>query len=263
MNLTQTALLVSLSISKWNPTRTDSKSAQDILDAHKSENFGDRYIKNLVPQAALQSVINAEFNYRRAHLRLTLPWLDNGARILPAKGFFEYQEVMNEKRAAFDEAVEEMVANYPKWVEHARQTRGDLFREEDYPTAEEVREKFKVTHITLPFPEVNDFRLQELDGEQLATMKADLADSLARVNQSNVELLTQNILLILEKMASGQTNSALFRSLRMALDKAATMNYTDNFKLTRLVNMTGHALQTHGATAEFSAPAQNILKEFS
>ena len=54
----------------------------------------------------------------------------------------------------------------PHYIREARAELGGLFREEDYPAAEKLREKFSVKLEILPVPTGDDFRVQMSAEEQ-------------------------------------------------------------------------------------------------
>ncbi len=60
-------------------------------------------------------------------------------------------------------------------MEEARLRLNSMFREEDYPSPEELRARFRVDIKQWPFPDVRDFRV-DLAEDQMASIRAGLAE---------------------------------------------------------------------------------------
>ena len=97
---------------------------------------------------------------RQYFYKITLPWTDEGYRLLPANLYFDLTARMREFEASFEQGVEAFLAIYPQYIEQVRPELNGLFREEDYPKAEKLRRKFGVKLEVLPIPTGNDFRVQ-------------------------------------------------------------------------------------------------------
>jgi len=73
---------------------------------------------------------------------------------------------MREFEQAFAQQVEEFLAVYPHYIEQVRPELNGLFREEDYPSTDKLRNKFGVKLEVLPIPSGNDFRVTFSEEEQ-------------------------------------------------------------------------------------------------
>ena len=76
--------------------------------------------------------------------KFTLPWSDEGFRLLPAHFLFDLSARMREFEAGFSLGVEQFLNVYPDYIREANAELGSLFREEDYPSTDKLREKFSV-----------------------------------------------------------------------------------------------------------------------
>lgn len=173
LEISNRAMLASLNISQWSAVRKERAVEAEVAAAHGAERSMGRYQKLLVPKAALEPIVKAVSAARSFHLSRTLPWLDSGARILPAA---EYQEYMGENaklKAAFGRAVDAFVQAYPEHIEAARRALGSLFSERDYPRPEEVRALFKYEVAINPLPDKRDFRVM-LDASEVAIIQTQI-----------------------------------------------------------------------------------------
>jgi hypothetical protein len=96
---------------------------------------------------------------RTWHYGNTLPWSDNGSRVLPMANFFKYKQRLNELEALFEAAAEAFYVEYPSLIGAAALKLGDLFDREDYPDVQVIRRRNKFQYAFMPIPASGDFRV--------------------------------------------------------------------------------------------------------
>jgi len=82
--LSSRAMLCSLSISMWSARKHDPDASQEIAVRHGAQTDAGRYHKVLLPKEALAEIQKIVSDARQEHYFITLPWDDNGYRVLPA-----------------------------------------------------------------------------------------------------------------------------------------------------------------------------------
>ena len=97
---------------------------------------------------------------------MTLPWDDNGYRVLPAAAYMDHTERMRQLSNRFTPAIDTLTQQFGQLVEEARVRLGGLFRSEDYPAPEELRSKFSFETKVMPLPDAGDFRVTLGDDEK-------------------------------------------------------------------------------------------------
>ncbi|KKL69919.1 hypothetical protein LCGC14_2110120, partial [marine sediment metagenome] len=102
---------------------------------------------------------NAAQVVRTTHYKNTLPWSDDGWRILPSDNYMVYSEAMRKARERFEEAVEEFVQEYPRLVKLAATRLGSMYNRNEYPRAEDVVHKFGTDLQFGPVPISEDIRV--------------------------------------------------------------------------------------------------------
>ena len=90
---------------------------------------------------------------------MTLPWDDNGYRVLPAAAYLEHTQKMRELSARFTPAVDALALHFGQLVQEASVRLGGLFRPGDYPAPDELRSKFSFETKVMPLPDAGDFRV--------------------------------------------------------------------------------------------------------
>ena len=93
-SLSARAMLCSLSISMWSARKHDPEASEEIAQRHGAQPDAGRYHKVLLPKAALAEVQKIVSEARQEHYFMTLPWDDNGYRVLPAAAYMDHTERM-------------------------------------------------------------------------------------------------------------------------------------------------------------------------
>jgi hypothetical protein len=176
-SLSSRAMLCSLSIRMWSARKHDAEASEEIATRHGAQADAGRYHKILLPKAALAEIQAIVSESRQEHYFLTLPWDDNGYRVLPAAAYMDHVERMNRLRARFSAAIEALSTQFAKLVEEARSRLGSLFRFEDYPSSVELMEKFAFETKVMPLPEAGDFRVT-LGDEEKARIQRQIQTSI-------------------------------------------------------------------------------------
>ncbi|MBB6143703.1 hypothetical protein HNQ77_001652 [Silvibacterium bohemicum] len=165
--ITERAMLAAVHISIWTATKHDRKVSREVADRNGAREQAGRYNKQLLMGAGkLEELRTLAGQIRQHFYKITLPWSDEGFRLLPSHFYFDLNARMREFDASFSAGIEQFLEVYPDYIREARAELGGLFREEDYPAAEKLREKFSVKLEILPVPTGDDFRVQMSAEEQ-------------------------------------------------------------------------------------------------
>lgn len=187
MDISTKAMLVSLKITQWTCSKKDKEVTEDVLLQHQAQRGTGSFSKKLLAKEQMQNIRQIAGAARNRHYELTLPWSQDGARILPAAMFPTYDQELRQMKGEFEVAVREFVQNYPDYVDDARLRLGGLFKSEDYPQASEIEGKFSWELIVAPLPSGNDFRVglskemtdairQEIEARTLQQVEAGAKD---------------------------------------------------------------------------------------
>ena len=182
--ITERAMLAAVHISIWTAVKHDRKISHDVASQHGAHQGAGRYNKQLLRGAdKLDELRTLAGQVRQYFYQITLPWSDEGFRLLPSNLYFDLTTRMREFEASFEQGVESFLQIYPQYIEQVRPELNGLFREEDYPAAEKLRKKFGVKLDILPIPSGNDFRVQMSAEEQARVAReidTNVRQSLAR-----------------------------------------------------------------------------------
>lgn len=154
------AVLVDLNISVWTGRKMDKRVSEQV-DANNNTKAraGNYHKKLLAGTAALDSLHRVVNAVRQWHYENTLPWSDNGTRLLPMANFFDYKAMLGEYQRQFAEAANDFYSEYDTLVTAAAFTLGDLFNANDYPSVDSIRHKNSFRYVFTPVPNSGDFRV--------------------------------------------------------------------------------------------------------
>ena len=159
--ITSVATLVELSVSVWTARKLDRQVTDEVVaDKHAAAKGAARVNKNLLAgRPELDNIAKFVAGVRNWVYTNTLPWSDNGLRMLPVTQFAKFHKQMNEFATEFDTLVSAFVSIYPSLITAQAMALGDMFKREDYPTADAITGKFRFGFNYIPVPDAGDLRV--------------------------------------------------------------------------------------------------------
>jgi hypothetical protein len=160
MSISSSAVLVELNISVWTANKLDKGATEAVLSNNSASKDSAQVRKNLMAGTDKRKKISDyAAKARLYHNQTTLSWSDKGARLLPTSLFMDYKSNMNVYQQNMNTMIEDFYVNYADLIELSKHHMGDLFNPYDYPSIEELRNKFGFRLVFSPLPEGGDFRL--------------------------------------------------------------------------------------------------------
>ena len=206
MDIAARALLVNTTVRVWTGEKRDRAITLEICTMKGAEANAVRANKSLLGEH-IHGVQAAERAVRQAVNERTLPWMDDGTRILKGAVFMAFTEAMGEPIRLFDDAVDEFIAAYPEIRFEARRRLGDAFSEGDFPSQARLRDRFGVRLTYLPVPSTEDFRVNSAEDE-IEAVRRNAEEALrGTVNDAVLSLLDR----LQEPVARMATRLRLFR----------------------------------------------------
>lgn len=172
------AMLVSLTISQWTNRRHDKKASQQVEQANNAKQAG-RFHKVLVSKDALEAIAKIASQARDFHYHLTMPWGNNGERLLPSTLFMKYTDAMSDFKLKFSVEVDRFVRDYPQLVADAQLRLGSLYNAADYPDSRSIRDRFGIHTDFVPVPAAEDFRVQ-LNDEYVDKIRQEITSKVTQ-----------------------------------------------------------------------------------
>lgn len=237
--LQEKAMLVKLNISQWTARKHDKKVSQEVAQQHNAQGDAQaigRYNKILIAQEEIKKIAKIANEARTFHYDNTLPWTDEGQRILPAKNYLPYTQRMRQLEGHFNNAVPRIISNYGFLMQEARTRLNSLWNANDYPTVDELQGKYSFTVQVSPIPDGKDFRVnlqteeverihQEIEGRVNKATETALKDLWHRLHKAVAHMVER-----LNDMDKTFRNS-LVGNLQGLVELLPRLNITDNPEL--------------------------------
>jgi hypothetical protein len=244
MSITSKAMLAGVAISMWSARKLDRDITDQTNREHAATADAGRYNKMLMPAGALADITTIAGKIRAEHYARTLPWADNGNRILSAVGYADFANVMRGLIADFDNAADAFARDYDGHREQRKRELNGMFKESDYPTADEIRARFRAKARIWPMPDAADFRVDLSAGES-ERIKAEIqAEFDANVQMAMRDVFTR-VADVLARMVDrlkayapgsreGNFTGTLVENVRDLVKLVPSLNVTSNATLARI-----------------------------
>jgi hypothetical protein len=258
-DLSSRVMLVQLSVSQWTARKLDRKVTDQVARENDAKRDVGRYNKVLVARGALAAIAAIVTDARQDHATYTLPWLQDGTRIMPVDAFKTYAAKMQGHRERMLAEVREFVASYDDYIAQARVDLGALFNAGDYPTAREVGQKFKFNVTALPMPNVSDFRV-DLDKDTVAALQADMQADIQAAMGAAVKDVAERLYTVARAMSDKLTayapdlgkqgnpfRDSLVENVRELVSVLPMLNVTGDARLSKAIDDAREKLVRHDA----------------
>ena len=259
--LSQKAMLAHLNVSMWTARRYDQKVSAETNKRHDANDDAGRYNKLLIAKDHMKELNRIASAARARHYELTLPWLDEGGRILPTAGYFNYSKTVREFQDAFNKEADAFAKSYPTMIEEAKTRLKKMFNEGDYPDAEYIRERFDFDMQLMPCPDASDFRV-DLADEHREDIRAEIEERMKGALENAMQIPVERIIGVVghmvdrlnaykpAKAGSGDRTEGLFRdslvtNIRDLVELLPSFNLTANKALTDLTKRMQKSLIQH------------------
>ena len=173
MDLNRDAMLVCLHIAAWSGRLYDRQASDHVAVAHEANTSAGRYNKRLLPKAAFAALTATVSACRTAHYEQTLPWDDQGSRLLTVANYEHYTGLIDGFRERMVRDRARFIEDYDDNVDQARLDLGRLFRIGDYPSKEALQGKFAIRYRISPVPDADHF-MAKLASDDTERVKRDI-----------------------------------------------------------------------------------------
>jgi len=217
--LVASSILVDLSVSVWVGRKLDKKNTKKIVsDNNATTRDAALVTKKLFADNKLLEEVSRRANKVRTYVDdVTLPWMA-GTKLLPMTAFLNFQQRMAALSDEFYEAVEEFLKDYDIQVSAMAFKLGSLFDRTEYPDADTIRSRCRMSWDFMPLPTAGDFRV---DAEQMlcnelqlayeAALKRKIEDSMESMWQRLKECLDH----LMDRLGSTDGKNNIFRDSLM------------------------------------------------
>jgi len=184
MSIATDCMLVNLHRGAWEARKLDKEKSREVAADSGAAPDAVNVNKLIIPKEAMSKVNAASGAVYNHYILHTLPWKDNGDRLLSRKVYMkfiaEHEGLVHLLNAEADNFA---FTVYPGYRAQAQFRMAGLFRVNDYPDPTEVRAKFYARMEIDAVTEASDFRVK-VDAEQSQRIQAQIEANLnARVGE--------------------------------------------------------------------------------
>jgi len=174
-NIDTCAMLVEFNASVWTARKLDKTTTDEVVATkHAAAKDAARVnVHLLAGRTELEVIQQAVGRARQYVYDKTSPWSDSGLRLLPNISFMAFTEKLDDFEHEFTALVKSFVTIYPSLITAQAMALGDMFKRDDYPSANEIMTKFSFRVNYMPVPTSGDFRV-DIGNAAQAELKAKL-----------------------------------------------------------------------------------------
>ncbi|SIO53873.1 hypothetical protein [Chitinophaga niabensis] len=238
-DLSQRAMLANLNIKQWSGRKQDKNITREIEREHNATNAGN-FNKILIQDDELKEIQKIASAARSYFYESTLPWGDNGDRLLPSPNIFVFLQKIRKFREEFEVACETFKKRFPALKEHAKVRLNGMYKETDYPSVSDLSAKFLLKVVTMPIADVEDFRVK-IDPKEEAALKSQIEDSIKErvyhATQNIWERIQKTVNHMYEKLSDqeGKFHNTLVTNIEDLMDLLPRLNFTNDPNITRII----------------------------
>jgi hypothetical protein len=177
-------MTVNLQLGHWLGYRLDKDASSKVTKDALAAEDAARVNKHLVPKESLKDVVSAAGAIRHHFYEKSLPWKDNGDRVITRKLYMDFINEHGVLVEKFNEAVTDFLHNkYPAARDQAMFRMGSLWKPDDYPAIYELKHKFYVNLDVEEVADALDARLQPDNSKRDARLQKAMADVWDRLSK--------------------------------------------------------------------------------
>lgn len=160
-SITAAAMLGSVNMSVWEARKQDKKVAEEVAHAKGARSKKAATVhKHLFSECpALEAIKSLRGEVRVWFNTVTLPWDDNGRRIITTAQYLQVTDQVSKYEQRFRQLVQVFLNTYSTEISKQAFEMGALFDRTEYPPVEEVARKFYFSYTVEPVPTSGDFRV--------------------------------------------------------------------------------------------------------
>ena len=231
-------------INSWSGRLYDRQASQQVAVHNDADSSAGRYNKRLLPKQAFAALAATMSNARTSHYANTLPWDDQGGRLLTVANYDRYTTAsghVDRARGARARPLHRGTTTIT-WTRHAS-TSGGLFRLEDYPDTEALQGKFAIRYRIVPVPDARHFMADLAQGET-ERVRRDIEQQVrTRLNDAQRDLyrrLSEAVARVGERLREDENGKplvfrdSLIENIRELVDVVPRLNIFADDDLTML-----------------------------
>lgn len=243
------ALRVTLHVHAWTNRKALREADQIVRDSFSiTKDKRTKTNKVLIDPTEIKPVEDCLRAIYDDHIRRTLPWEDSGTRILSSTGYLDYTTAQRRLEAKLEVELVKLKTKWDGLVERSLTELGNAAKRDDYPTADQLRERYSIERDVEPFTDSSDVRFQ-VSEDEVARIVAHVEATQKRRTQGMFEDMLHRIEEVAKRAAERLQNykppengkraesdfrDTLVTNVRDLVDILPSLNITNDKRIDRL-----------------------------
>jgi hypothetical protein len=272
INIAKRGILCKLKMPSIQSRRKHESETTRVAHDNEADSGMVSVIVCLVPKEYASKISGAAQRVRAAHRNMSLPWDDDGGRIIPIAVMENHASAIQGELSKYEAEIEEYANNLPAVEAAAKIRLGPLFDPSLYDSEDAVRAKLKPVVSYYPLPDSKDFRV-DLDDNQIEYLKEtldvhmrDKFDEATRDLKNRIITVTESFVDRVSayhetRMPDGNVRvdrtfrDSVVENVQVVLDMIPGLNITQDMEVSKLAEQTRTALCTYKAATLRTSPA--------
>lgn len=204
--LTERCVLIAVTISLPTKNKQDKKITNEVIQRHNAGANAGRWVKSLYPSDITAEAERIGGELRRVVHARSLPWVQDGQRLLPCAAMLDLQQDINDLTAKFSAAADAAAAKFDGEIAQAMVRDNGLFRRDVYPVdAAAFRRSFGVQVKFLPVPDTSHVIL-EMAQEDIEMIRQStsqqIADAVSEARADLIRRMSEPVAAMVERLSN-------------------------------------------------------------
>lgn len=235
--------IVSLNMSAWSAVKQHKKATEDVNKQNNTD--AAKVSVRLTEHKSLKEIYALRAAVYQKHVKLTLPSIQDGVRLVPCGKEFEHMEMVRAAKQEYDRLAAEFISDYDKIRSDAPQKLGSLYDSRMWPSSGQMKEKFGINCRYLNCPTDGAWAewIEESGRAAVTELKDQLEEGVKRVAERCGEL-------------DGRLFSSVFTNLQDLISSINEIDSADS-EIARLADSV-KALANYDAAALRNSPTERL-----
>ena len=247
--LSKKAMLIRVTVHRWRPVITDKKESSEITERNKAKRGRASARKRLVALADYAKLRNLEGQIKGVVDFKTLPWTDDGYRVLSSVGYMPLVSEVNTLKTAWeDEFNAVFIAAYKELVKKQEADLGSMYHAEDFPPVEVIKKKSWIEVSIRPIPTGEDFRC-EVGNTEIAKIRKQVEAESSTLFNGAMKAIWERFSVVVGRMAKRLANYSIAEdgSVEHSFRDSLVTNITELLDVVPALNVTNDPVITQFA----------------
>jgi len=215
-SLASSGILIYVQTRVWSATKQDQEISDEVTSSKNADPNSAKVIKYLMKNCVEhQALVKNRASWTNWCNRLTFPWAGNWD-FLPNMRIPRFMQEFNERLVEHADLVSKFETAYPMVLSNTAFA-GEMFKREDYPSADQVRDKFSVKLFTQEVP-AGDFRNQ-LSLESAAQLQEHFNKQLPNLINGMMEKQIATMVSLMTSISKSCTTDTVIENGKVKTDR--------------------------------------------